>query len=454
VNKKITVIILTLVVVIFASFGGYKAYASHLDYLHYQEAQTAINHLYSDNNYKILSSNVNETILHTVQKKINKVKDQDNKSKLNKLFNKAKKEFKFEAAVKKDVSDLLKEGIVQDHVTSLQLEKIQKEVNQLEDQTLRTDLQKSIDEAKEQLTKQITAQDAVTALFVDASHTKLVGQADRDMYNHAKQLTDQVRNENKKKELSDLLVMADTLLSKEEKDQAEAKANEEKQKEIAANIAQAQSQKSTNTNATIQANAQQETGFAQIVANSKTAQRTDQIVTVVASGTNAKITLWEKTNSIWSEALSTNGFVGSQGVGQAHEGSMHTPKGAYTLGFAFGQSNPGTQLPFRQITPNSYWISDVNSDLYNTWQEGSYAGNGNEHLADYANLQYYYAIVINYNENRVKGAGSAFFLHVSNGRPTAGCVSVPKNIMEQLMKRIHPGACIINVNNQNEVSNY
>jgi L,D-peptidoglycan transpeptidase YkuD (ErfK/YbiS/YcfS/YnhG family) len=164
--------------------------------------------------------------------------------------------------------------------------------------------------------------------------------------------------------------------------------------------------------------------------------------------------LWEKTNSIWSEVLSTSGFVGSQGVGQAYEGSKHTPKGAYTLGFAFGQSNPGTVLPFRQITPNSYWISDVNSDLYNTWQEGPYAGNGNEHLANYANLQYYYAIVINYNENRVKGAGSAFFLHVSNGRPTAGCVSVPKNIMEQLMKRIHPGAFIINVNSQNEVSNY
>ncbi|MCQ6280414.1 hypothetical protein [Bacillus sp. EB600] len=124
------------------------------------------------------------------------------------------------------------------------------------------------------------------------------------------------------------------------------------------------------------------------------------------------------------------------------------------LGFAFGQSNPGTKLPFRQITPTSYWISDVNSNLYNTWQEGEFTGSGNEHLADYANMQYYYVIVINYNTNAVKGAGSAFFLHVSNGHPTAGYVSVPKSIMEQLMKRIHSGAYIVNVASKDEVTDY
>ncbi|MDP4106647.1 MAG: toxin Cry1Ac domain D-VI-related protein [Bacillota bacterium] len=456
-KKKTTIIILTLIVVIFASFGGYRAYASHLDYLHYQEARGAINKLYSDKNHKILSKEVNEAIFTTVQKKIDKVDDKDNKLKLNKLLKTAKYEFKTEAVVKKNVSALFKNGILQDNVSSLQIEKTQVEVNQLEDKTLQTNLQKKLDEAKGQLTKQINAQDAVTALFVDTAHTKLVEQVNRDMYNHAKQLADLIRNEKKKKELTDLLVTADTLLSNAEKEQSEAKAKEEERKKMAANVTDAQSTSSqipVSSSSTIPSSTQQETGFAQIVANTKTAQRTDQIITVVASGTNAKITLLEKNNGSWTEVLATYGFVGSQGVGQAYEGSEHTPRGAYTLGFAFGQTNPGTQLPFRQITQNSYWISDVNSDLYNTWQEGSYAGNGNEHLADYANLQYYYAIVINYNESRVKGAGSAFFLHVSNGRPTAGCVSVPKSIMEQLMKRIHPGAFIINVTSQNEVSNY
>jgi L,D-peptidoglycan transpeptidase YkuD (ErfK/YbiS/YcfS/YnhG family) len=198
----------------------------------------------------------------------------------------------------------------------------------------------------------------------------------------------------------------------------------------------------------------QYTGFAAIVANSRTAQKTDQIVTVVGSETTASVTLWEKTNNLWGEVSSISGYVGFSGIGQASEGSKHTPKGSYTLGFAFGKSNPGTKLPFRQITPNSYWISDVNSNLYNTWQEGNYSGNDNEHLADYENLQYYYAIVINYNSSNVKGAGSGFFLHVSNGYPTYGCVAVPKSYMEQLMVRIHPGAFIINVTSQSEVGNY
>ena len=38
---------------------------------------------------------------------------------------------------------------------------------------------------------------------------------------------------------------------------------------------------------------------------------------------------------------------------------------------------------------------------------------------------YSHAVVIDYNRFPVRaGAGSAFFLHVTNGQPTAGCVAV------------------------------
>ncbi|WP_251551158.1 hypothetical protein [Neobacillus muris] len=76
-----------------------------------------------------------------------------------------------------------------------------------------------------------------------------------------------------------------------------------------------------------------------------------------------------------------------------------------------------------------------------------------EKMAD-EKLQYYYAIVINYNSSAIRGAGSAFFLHVGSGRPTAGCVSVPKSVIETLMKRIDTGAYIINVRSEGEVANY
>ncbi|MCM3737878.1 GW domain-containing glycosaminoglycan-binding protein [Bacillus cytotoxicus] len=198
----------------------------------------------------------------------------------------------------------------------------------------------------------------------------------------------------------------------------------------------------------------QQTGLAGLVASSPTAQRTNQIVTVISYGTSAKVSFFEKENGLWHERFYTFGYVGSQGVGQASESSKRTPKGSYSLGFAFGTSNPGTNLPFRQITPNSYWISNVDDDQYNTWQERDWSSRSDEHLSDYS-VQYKYGIVINYNtENIQRGAGSGFFLHVSNGRPTAGCVAIPEDQMYELMKRINQGAYIINVNNEQEIKNY
>lgn len=188
------------------------------------------------------------------------------------------------------------------------------------------------------------------------------------------------------------------------------------------------------------------------ISKSPTAQYTDQIVAVVGSGASAQVYLLEKENGIWNTVLQTSGLVGSQGIGQASEYVSRTPKGSYGLGFAFGTGeNPGTILSYRQITNDSYWISDVNSPYYNTWQEGDFAGNGNEHLIEFP-TQYRYGITLNY-DNGV-GGGSAFFLHCSNGSPTAGCISVPSDIMLTLMQRIHGGAYIINVNYLSELANY
>ena len=188
------------------------------------------------------------------------------------------------------------------------------------------------------------------------------------------------------------------------------------------------------------------------IAQSPTAQYTDQIIGVVASGSSAQVYLLEKDNGVWQTVLQTSGFVGSQGVGQASESVSRTPKGSYSLGFAFGTGgNPGTNLTYRPITNNSYWISDVNSPYYNTWQDGDFGGNGNEHLAGYTD-EYRYAITLNYNAG--VGNGSAFFLHCSNGSPTAGCISVPTDVMLTFIQRIHSGAHIINVNSLSELANY
>ncbi|MBC1506320.1 S-layer protein [Listeria sp. FSL L7-1509] len=189
------------------------------------------------------------------------------------------------------------------------------------------------------------------------------------------------------------------------------------------------------------------------VAKMNLASRTTQIITVVASGSSAQVKFWEKTGGSWKQVFSTYGNVGSQGVGSADEYHSRTPRGAYSLGFAFGTSNPGTSLSFRKITNRSYWISNVNDSQYNTWQERNSSNKADEHMASYP-TQYKYGVVINYNTARTKGAGSGFFLHCSNGAPTAGCVAIPTSHMATVLQKLHSGAYIVNVNSESELLNY
>ena len=191
--------------------------------------------------------------------------------------------------------------------------------------------------------------------------------------------------------------------------------------------------------------------------NAHFAAKTSQVVVTVANyRTSASVYLYSKDkNGIWVQNWQTNGYVGGSGVGEAHEGSSRTPIGAYSLGFAFGtHSGVMSSLGYRKIDSKSYWIEDVNDSQYNTWQERSWSKSPSEHLIDYQ-VQYEYAIVINYNMNPiVKGKGSGFFIHVANGHATAGCVSIPRGQVISLIETLKSGAYIVNVNNINQISNY
>jgi L,D-peptidoglycan transpeptidase YkuD (ErfK/YbiS/YcfS/YnhG family) len=57
----------------------------------------------------------------------------------------------------------------------------------------------------------------------------------------------------------------------------------------------------------------------------------------------------------------------------------------------------------------------------------------------YSGAVYAHAVVINYNVNPVvKGAGSGFFLHVSDGVPTQGCVAIAANQLNVVMRWLRP----------------
>lgn len=161
------------------------------------------------------------------------------------------------------------------------------------------------------------------------------------------------------------------------------------------------------------------------------------MVTVDSSGSSCTVCLYEKSGQTWSCVLETNGVVGRNGVSdKSYEGDYCTPRGIYSLGFAFGtETLTGLDVEYRKINENCYWVDDPASPLYNQWVESSrITWNSAEHLADYP-LAYKYSVVINFNTSPVvAGKGSAIFLHCMTGSYTAGCAAVPEADMLFILK--------------------
>jgi L,D-peptidoglycan transpeptidase YkuD (ErfK/YbiS/YcfS/YnhG family) len=176
-----------------------------------------------------------------------------------------------------------------------------------------------------------------------------------------------------------------------------------------------------------------------------------QVITVVAASsgsTTATLQAWSKAPSGgWLKyGPAIGAHVGSAGLtAHASESLSATPIGSFALSRAFGRNaNPGTGLPYHQTSPADWWISQ-SGPLYNTIQtcSGSCAftqGDPNEHLY-YETPYYNYAVVIEYNTAPVvQGAGSAFFLHVTDGAATAGCVAIPQANLVSIMQWLSPSA--------------
>lgn len=137
---------------------------------------------------------------------------------------------------------------------------------------------------------------------------------------------------------------------------------------------------------------------------------------------------WQQVFGPWQAHIGTAGFAPP---GEKHEGDGRTPSGAYGFDFFFGDyPDPGGfKFQFRPATPSDVWDDDPNSPDYNQWIDESTQGSaaaGADPEPMYNEPAYDYGAVIAYNMNPVvAGAGSAIFLHVDTGSPTAGCVALP-----------------------------
>jgi L,D-peptidoglycan transpeptidase YkuD (ErfK/YbiS/YcfS/YnhG family) len=176
-------------------------------------------------------------------------------------------------------------------------------------------------------------------------------------------------------------------------------------------------------------------------ASSRPAQR----ITVQAdsaTSTTAQLRLWQRdTRGIWTPVWGpATAFVGALGVGATREGLSRTPAGLFGLTQAFGnRPNPGTRLPYFLANSADWWDGESGTPAYNTHvHQATSPGPASENLY-YAGDVYSRAVVIDYNRFPVRaGMGSAFFLHVANGQPTAGCVSLPGALLDQVLRWLDP----------------
>jgi L,D-peptidoglycan transpeptidase YkuD (ErfK/YbiS/YcfS/YnhG family) len=184
-----------------------------------------------------------------------------------------------------------------------------------------------------------------------------------------------------------------------------------------------------------------------MAAPAEAAGQPNQVITVQAatsSSTTARLELWQRSSlgGFWRAAGPVTAYVGSRGVGPTSEGMRRTPAGVFGLTQAFGnQPNNGTRLPYFQAGRNDWWNGNIYSPAYNTHVvQASSPGGASENLYTMGAV-YAHAVVIDYNRFPVvPGAGSAFFLHVSSGGPTAGCVAVDSASLNSIMRWLDPAA--------------
>ena len=187
------------------------------------------------------------------------------------------------------------------------------------------------------------------------------------------------------------------------------------------------------------------------------AQQTNQLIVVAANGIMAQVSMHTKDQfGNWQQNLSTVGYVGRDGVGQASEYVMCSPRGVWSFGVAFGnQANPGIAMEYTMVDDTYYWVDDVNSSYYNRFvstRDVTPDWSSAEHIQSCGEA-YNYVLSINYNTECVPGNGSAFFLHCSTGAPTAGCIAVPESVMIQIMQLYQTG-CLIVIDQEDAIQEY
>lgn len=192
-----------------------------------------------------------------------------------------------------------------------------------------------------------------------------------------------------------------------------------------------------------------------------------QVIVVTAprlSATHGTVRAFESDGEGWKTVLdATSAQLGGQGLiagTERRQGTGKTPLGTYGIEWAFGRAeDPGTAMHYVAIDRNDAWTYNPKvPSTYNVFQTAPnrWSGYGRyvERLWGYGR-QYDYVLVLDYNlppgpivrdANGIRRSttpadtrrGGGIFLHVTNGKVTAGCVAIPRNDMAALVRWLDP----------------
>jgi L,D-peptidoglycan transpeptidase YkuD (ErfK/YbiS/YcfS/YnhG family) len=177
-----------------------------------------------------------------------------------------------------------------------------------------------------------------------------------------------------------------------------------------------------------------------------------ELITVVATNrasTQGSLRLWRKAGDCWAPVAGPwTAWLGQRGTStHKREGDRATPAGAFGfLPTMYGIApNPGVGYRYHQVVCGDWWVEDSRSPLYNRFKHVR-CGSSPPFRVTSEDMSrsptaYRHLAVIAYNRYPiVPGRGSGIFLHVSTGRPTLGCVSLPLPRLLMLLQWLAPAS--------------
>lgn len=136
------------------------------------------------------------------------------------------------------------------------------------------------------------------------------------------------------------------------------------------------------------------------------------------------------------------GRSGSCAAGDKREGDGCTPLGIWPIRGVLLRPGKvtasGITLPWRWVRAQDGWSDDPADPAYNRPVRLPRAFSAESLIR--TDDAYDVIVVLGHNDAPpVPGQGSAIFFHLSEGRPTAGCVAVDRADMLRLIPRLTPG---------------